>query len=110
MVAKNFKMELGDEVRTLIDNITDKWLLQIVETNPSILYMFRDKNLKPARNTLPWSGEFAGKYLTGSALFYKITKSDELKKYCEKFIEKLISYQEPNGYLGVYDKEHQQNR
>ncbi len=101
------QVELHDELRALIDRVTDKWLLDIMDTNPAILSMFRDKNLKPARSVVPWSGEFAGKYLTGCAQIYAITGSRELKEYCDAFIKKLISYQEPNGYLGPFDKEHQ---
>ena len=43
------------------------WLLTAPASNPSMLQMFRDRDRTPPRDLLPWSGEFAGKYLTSAA-------------------------------------------
>jgi len=101
------KYILKDCVGRLITQVTDNWLLSIRETNPAILTMLRDKNLLPARHLNPWSGEFAGKYLTGCALIYRLTNKNKLKKYISHFIDELLTYQEPNGYLGAFDEAHQ---
>ena len=57
---------LQNETGKLAQNIVRNWLLGIRESNPAILDMFRDRELKPYRDLLPWSGEFAGKYLTSA--------------------------------------------
>ena len=48
----------------LANKITDRWLLDILESNPAVLEMFRQREIRPYRDMLPWSGEFDGKYLT----------------------------------------------
>ncbi|MHB1153672.1 MAG: beta-L-arabinofuranosidase domain-containing protein [Eubacteriales bacterium] len=101
------KYILQDCVGRLIAQVTDHWLLSIRETNPAILTMLRDKNLLPARHLNPWSGEFAGKYLTGCALIYRLTNNNKLKKYIKEFIDEMLAYQEPNGYLGAFGEAHQ---
>lgn len=101
------KYILDDCAGRLITHVTDNWLLSIRETNPAIISMLRDKNLRPARNLNPWSGEFAGKYLTGCALIYRLTHENKLKKYICRFITELLMYQEPNGYFGAFDEVHQ---
>ena len=62
------RFKLSDCTGRLVSRVTDNWLLSIRETNPAILDMLRDRDLRPARHLNPWSGEFAGKYLTGCAL------------------------------------------
>ena len=44
------------------------WLLTAPDSNPAMLAMFTDRERTPARDLLPWSGEFAGKYLTSAVL------------------------------------------
>ena len=61
---------LQNETGKLAQNIVRNWLLGIRESNPAILDMFRDRELKPYRDLLPWSGEFAGKYLTSAYYVY----------------------------------------
>ena len=92
--------ELGGKTGELLHNVTNMWLLPILETNPSILEMFRDRNVLPYRLILPWSGEFAGKYLTGAVQVYRLTKDPNLKAFIEDFVEKLMQFQAADGYLG----------
>lgn len=100
-------MQLDDHIGALGRNITENWLLNLRKTNPALLYMFRDKNVAPYRRLLPWSGEFVGKYLTGCAAMYRLLGDARLKDECLAVIDELISYQEPNGYLGVFPEEYQ---
>lgn len=104
---KHEKYRLRDCAGRLIEKVTDNWLLSVRETNPAILTMLRDKNLLPARHLNPWSGEFAGKYLTGCAMIYRLSNSGKLKKTVLRFIGEMLAYQEPNGYLGAFDERHQ---
>ncbi len=86
----------------LLRNITKNWLLGIRETNPAILDIFAERDLTPYRDLLPWSGEFAGKYITGAYYTYKLNRDPELYNYILSFIDELIAYQSPEGYLGCY--------
>ncbi len=100
-------LQLGGELGKLLDNIVTRWLLDIRETNPAILDMFSDADYLPHRHVLPWSGEFAGKYLTCSTMIYQLTGDERLKKYLEGFVAELISLQKPNGYIGPFSHEYE---
>ena len=85
--------------------ITKNWLLGLRETNPAILGMFSEREERPYRDLLPWSGEFAGKYITGAYFVYRLTPDPELYDYMIRFIDELITLQDEDGYLGVYSRE-----
>ena len=105
--VRNKSIVLGGAVGKLLNNITERWLTQIVEADPAIIDMFKYPELKPYRPLLPWSGEFAGKYLTGAAQIYSYTGNERLGAYISGFVKLLIDCQQPNGYLGPYPKEFQ---
>ncbi len=88
----------------LADKISKNWLTDIRQTNPSILTMFRDRDTLPYRDLLPWSGEFAGKHITGAYYIYMLTRDEQLYNEITEFIDELISYQADDGYLGVFAK------
>lgn len=54
--------------RTVVpaERITKNRLIGLRETNPAIPDMFRERDTLTYRELLPWSGEFAGKYITGA--------------------------------------------
>ena len=56
-----------------IKNVTSQWLLQAPDANPAMLEIFRDRDLPPYRDLVPWAGEFAGKYLTGAVQVLRLT-------------------------------------
>lgn len=89
----------------LCKNISDRWLKGIAETNPAILTMFQDRDAKPYRDLLAWSGEFAGKYLTSAYFVYLETGDEALKEYVIGFIDRLLARQDEDGYLGCYSRE-----
>lgn len=89
----------------LARGITKNWLIGLRETNPAIIDMFAERDKLPYRDMLPWSGEFAGKYITGAYYTYMLTRDEELRAYIEKFIAELLCFQDADGYLGCYSKE-----
>lgn len=95
-------VRLHDHIGALADRVIDRWLLTVRETNPAILSMLRAKNQRPSRYLLPWSGEFAGKHLTGCAYLYRLTRREELLEESRAFLAELLSCQEPNGYIGPF--------
>jgi DUF1680 family protein len=99
--------ELQGFMRTYIDRITEQWLLTAPRANPAMLEMFRDRDAPPFRDLLPWSGEFAGKYLTSAVQVLRLTGSRRLKVWLQQFTNNLISWQDRDGYLGPWPKEHQ---
>lgn len=106
MKTPNYKkIEMNGRTGALLEKITDNWLLSILETNPAIIDMFRDRDVKPYRDLLPWSGEFAGKYITGAYYVYKATRRNDLLEYIKGFIEDLLKYQDADGYLGCFSNE-----
>jgi len=99
--------DVGGQVGALLKNVTERWLLNIRETNPAILDMYRDANKKPYRKLMMWSGEFAGKYLTAASQIYAFTHNEALGEYLRGFVEEMLSYQQENGYLGAWSEEYQ---
>ena len=95
-------IHINGETGRLLENITEKWLLGICGTNPAILAMFCERDQKPYRELLPWSGEFAGKYLTGAYHTHCLTGDKRLFDYAERFIGELISYIAQDGYIGCF--------
>lgn len=96
--------KLDDETGTLAQRIIDNWLVGLRQTNPAILDMFYDRDIQPYRDMLPWSGEFAGKYLTSAYYIYQITRSEKLYDYIQTFIGELLGLLDEDGYLGCYQK------
>ena len=64
--------------------------------------MFADRDKRPPRDLLPWSGEFAGKYLTGAVLTLRLTRDPALKRYVARFVARLVALQADDGYLGPF--------
>lgn len=88
-----------------ITAITNNWLMKLPDTNPAIIDMFSVRDTQPYRNYLPWSGEFAGKYLTGAIQILRLTNDNKLRLYLNTFVNKLISLQDPvDGYIGPFIK------
>ena len=93
-------------VRGYLDRVTTGWLLPGPEANPAMLAMFRDRDRRPYRDLLPWSGEFAGKYLTGATAVYRLTRDPALKARLAGFVKELTSLQDADGYIGPFPKAH----
>ena len=85
-----------------LTGISNQWLKVAPSANPAMLEMLRDRDRWPIRPLLPWSGEFAGKYLTGAVQVYRLTHDPELKAYLDWFTRELISLQDDDGYLGPW--------
>ena len=103
--VKYNSLKLNGETGELVRRITDNWLIGIRETNPAIIDMFRDRDLRPYRDLLPWSGEFAGKYITGAYYVYRLTGKKALYEYVTNFIDELLTYQDADGYIGCFSKD-----
>ena len=88
-----------------VENVIDKFLIGLRETNPMLLNMYKDRNKKPYLDLNPWSGEFVGKYLTSCYYSYKLTGNEKLKTYALNVIKEIITYQDTDGYLGVFSDE-----
>lgn len=86
----------------IVNNVIDHFLLDLKKTNPLLISMYKDRNKKPYLDLNPWSGEFVGKYITGSYFAYKLSKHEKLKERIVEVIDELISYQDKDGYLGTY--------
>src|SRR5688500_14637921 len=66
--AADARFELKGHVGEQVRAVTQNWLLRAPADNPAMLAMFADRDRQPYRDLLPWSGEFAGKHLTGAKI------------------------------------------
>jgi len=99
-------MQIGGFVGEYLRGITEQWLLVAPKANPGMLEMFRDRDASPLRQMVPWSGEFAGKYLTGAVQCLRITGDATLKTWLKEFVPLLIGLQDADGYLGPWPRQH----
>ena len=68
--AINASFELEGYLNKRIDKSIQGFLLEIPESSPAILQVFRDRDRLPVRNPLmPWAGEFAGKFRRARSSF-----------------------------------------
>jgi DUF1680 family protein len=101
------RLELAGTVNDYTQAVINNWLLRVPHDNPAILEMFADREKMPYRDLLPWSGEFAGKYLTGLTQVLELTGDKRLHERGQAFVDQLIALQTEEGYLGPYSKEYQ---
>jgi len=100
------RLDLEGPVRSYLDAITGNWLLPAPKANPAILAMFADRERTPYRDLLPWSGEFAGEYLTGATQVMRATGDARLRCHLQHFVAALVAFQDADGYLGPFPREH----
>ncbi len=98
-------LRLSGETGRLARNIASNWLIGLRESNPAILDVFRDRDVRPYRDLLPWSGEFAGKHITGAYYIYRLTRSQALLDAITAFIDEMLTCQAEDGYLGCFSKD-----
>lgn len=92
---------MGDYLRA----VTDQWLLVAPQANPAMLEMFRDRDAFPLRDMVAWAGEFAGKYLTSAVQVLRVTANPQLESRLKDFVQRLISFQDEDGYLGPWPRD-----
>jgi DUF1680 family protein len=103
--APGLKLAIDGPVGRYLAAVTQNWLLPAPAANPAILAMFADRDRPPYRDLLPWSGEFAGKYLTGATQVLQTTGDPRLREHLERFTRSLLQLQDADGYLGPFPKE-----
>ena len=96
------RFEFGGFIGERVDGMLENWLLPTPSANPAMIQMFRDRDRTPRRDLLPWSGEFAGKYLTSAVLAWRLTRDRRLREVLDRFVDALISVQDEDGYLGPH--------
>ena len=92
---------LGRRLKANLEN----WELRVPDSNPALVEMFFDRDRKPDRNLLPWSGEFVGKYLCSSILSYRILKDPRQKAMIDRVARAFLDSQGKDGYLGPFDRQ-----
>jgi DUF1680 family protein len=98
-------IQLGGPLEHYLSAVSTNWLQRAPRDNPAIFEMFVDRDTQPYRDLLPWSGEFAGKLLTGSVQVLRTTDDPALKAATAQFVERLLPLQAADGYLGPFPKE-----
>ncbi|MEW6752156.1 MAG: beta-L-arabinofuranosidase domain-containing protein [Candidatus Latescibacterota bacterium] len=96
------RYEVRGPVSGYLRGVTEQWLKVAPQANPAMLEMLRDRERQPLRNLLPWSGEFAGKYLTSAVQVLRLTGDEGLREQLRAFVQELVSLQAEDGYLGPW--------
>lgn len=95
--------DLRGYLRKRIDKSIQRYFLEAPESSPAMLQVLRDRDRVPVREPLvPWAGEFAGKYLTGGELVWRVTHDAALRTTLDAFARELIACQGSDGYLGPF--------
>lgn len=100
-MKKNITM-LGGLVGERVNVNEKRWLLNVPYTNPAMFEMFSSRDKAPRQLLVAWYGEFPGKYLTSAVLDYRLNRDEELFKTMSYTVDKLLSVQAEDGYLGVF--------
>jgi DUF1680 family protein len=95
----------GGYLAEYLGGISEQWLKVAPLANPGILEMFRDRDRTPLRSLLPWSGEFAGKYLTAAVQVFRLTGDPQLRRRLQEFTDELVSLLAEDGYLGPFPRD-----
>lgn len=103
---EGLRVEPGGPLRDYLDAVTANWLLPAPGANPALRAMFADRDRPPYRDLLPWSGEFAGKFLTGAATVYQATHDLALREFLQEVVRSILPLQDADGYFGPFPKEH----
>ncbi len=104
--APSLEMSLTGPVGSYLSAVTQNWLLPGPAANPAILAMFADRDRTPYRDLLPWSGEFAGKFLTGATQVLRTNGDARLRQSLDHFTRALLTLQDEDGYLGPFPRGH----
>jgi len=95
-------LAVGGAMGARLERSIEHWLLTAPAANPAMVAMFRDRDRTPPRDLLPWSGEFAGKYLTSAVQTLRAFSSSRLENRLRAFVRELIATQREDGYLGPF--------
>lgn len=99
------QIKLDGPAADAADAVIKNWLLRAPRDNPAILEMFADRDRQPYRDLLPWSGEFAGKLLTGMVQVLRVTGDQQLKAAAADLARGIVDQQADDGYLGPFPAE-----
>ncbi|MFN7994327.1 MAG: glycoside hydrolase family 127 protein [Bryobacteraceae bacterium] len=100
-ISFHFDGFIGDRLKANLEN----WELPAPAANPALIEMFYDRDRKPDRKLLPWSGEFIGKYLCSSILSYRILRDPREKATTDGLVRALLASQDDDGYLGPFSRD-----
>eukprot|EP00729_Bicosta_minor_P022688 gene22688-13427_t len=92
---------------SLASKIIHNFDLVLDQSSPKLFEMFKERNRTnngAYQTLLPWSGEFAGKYLTHCVQLFRLTGDAELKTQIIKSFQLLQEYQAENGYMGPWNE------
>jgi hypothetical protein len=97
------QLKLGGFVGKRLQANLENWELRAPDSNPALVEMFYDRDRKPDRRLLPWSGEFVGKYLCSSILSYRLLRDQRQKAMIDRLTRAFLKSQGADGYLGPFD-------
>ena len=97
------EFDFGGFIGSRLHANLENWELRVPDANPALLEMFYDRERKPDRRLLPWSGEFVGKFLClHPQLSHFARPAAERKRYQRAA---FMESQGADGYLGPFDRQ-----
>ena len=98
---------------TLLEALTDQWLIPAPLANPAMTGMFRAREWErdsipgaaPYDNILPWSGGFIGWHILAAQTVSDMTGDQALQSVTDSLVRAFISTQAEDGYLGPFSRE-----
>jgi hypothetical protein len=72
---------LAGEIGRCLEAVTRQWILPAPHANPGMLEMFRQRERKPAHDLVPWTGAFAGKYLSHAVQVWRLARDAAAGRY-----------------------------
>jgi len=102
VIASSFGGIIGDRLLANRQN----WLRVAPVANPAMVTMFDHTRVspRPGGDYLPWSGEFAGKWLLSATQDLRLSHDPEFHDIVAGVVARLVGLQAANGgYLGTYD-------
>jgi hypothetical protein len=98
IAPSDIEFDLKGYLGVRIENIA-KDLVAFPTRNPGMLRMLRER----PQQVIPWSGIYAGQYVSSSQLNWRLTRYAPLKARIDSFVREWIDCQREDGYLGPFD-------
>jgi DUF1680 family protein len=94
--------EFGARVGECLRANEAHWFKTAPGRSPRMVGMFAERKAGHPRATLPWAGEYAGKYLVGAIDALRLSADPNLKNVIAGLVRDLIASQGDDGYLGPF--------
>ena len=102
---RGMRLELDGPLSRYARAVSDHWLKILPRSNPGLIEVLRDRDRRPRRNLMRWTGWFHGMHLISLVEMLRLTGDDELRHATQWYVARLLELQDgEDGYLGAFPK------